>query len=88
MNWEQKIENLAARARDEMPPDVDVAHKVLAILSAGRAQPVSISEKFWLWLAALSSAVAVPAAVFVLTVYFSNAEPLIEISDAISWVLQ
>lgn len=88
MNWEKKIENLAARARDETPPDVDVTHKVLGILSAGRAQPVTVSEKLWLWLAALSSAVAVPAAAFVLTVYLSNAEPLIEISDAISWVLQ
>jgi hypothetical protein len=88
MKWEKKIECLAARARAENPPNVDVAHKVLHILSTGQVEPVTVSEKPWMWLAALSSAVAVPAAVFVFTIYFSNTEPLIEISDAISWVLQ
>jgi hypothetical protein len=88
MNWEKKFEYIAVRASAENPPNVNVANKVLRILSTGQAQPVTVSERLWMWLAALSSAVAVPAAVFISILYFSNSQPLIEISDAISWVLQ
>lgn len=88
MNWEKEFEYMAAKASAENPPNVNVANKVLRILSTGQAQPVTVSERLWMWLAALSSAVAVPAAVFISILYFSNSQPLIEISDAISWVLQ
>lgn len=88
MNWEEKIRYLAARARQETPPDVNVAPKVLRILVSSRAQPVAASERLWMWLAAVSSAVAVPTAVFALTTYLTSSEPLLEISNAISWVMQ
>jgi len=88
MNWEEKIRYLAARARQEAPPEVNVAPKVLRILAGSRAQPVAAYERLWMWLAAVSSAVAVPAAVFALTTYFTRSEPLLEISNAISWVMQ
>jgi hypothetical protein len=88
MNWEEKIERLAARARDENPPRVDVASSVLGMLTAGPVEPMTVGERFWMWLAAASSAVAVPAAVAAIVLYSRSAQPLGEIAEAISWVIQ
>jgi hypothetical protein len=88
MNWEQKIERLAARARDERPPRVDVTYSVMGILTAGRAEPLTVTERFWMWLAAASSAVAVPVAAAALVLYSRSAEPLNEIAEAIAWAMQ
>lgn len=88
MNWEQKIERLAAQARAEAPPQVDVACSVLGILTAGAAQPLTRAERLWMWLAAASSAVAVPAATVAVVLYTRSAGPLNEIAEAISWASQ
>ena len=88
MNWEQKFERLAERARSEVPPQVDVAGGVLRILCSGRGQPVTVAEKFWMWLAAVSAAVAVPVAVFAVVTYMQSAGPLAELADAVSWAAQ
>ena len=83
MKSESQFETLLARARDEMPPDVNVAADVLMILSSGR-----VSEKPLVWLAAVSSAIAIPVAVLAgIVVYNSWADPLAELSKAISWVV-
>ncbi len=84
MNWKQ-IERMAVRAQAERPPKVDVAHSVMAMLTAGRAEPLSVAERFWMWLAAVSSAVAVPAAAIALALYARSAGPLSQIAEAISW---
>jgi hypothetical protein len=88
MNWEEKIERLAARARDEQPPRVDVTYSVMGMLAGGWAEPMTVGERFWMWLAAASSAVAVPAAVAALLLYSRSAQPLGEIAEAISWAIQ
>jgi hypothetical protein len=88
MNWEEKIERLAARARAEEPPRIDVSRSVLRILTAGRAQPLTMTERLWMWLAAASSAIAVPAAAVAFIVYTRSAGPLNEIAEAISWAIQ
>ena len=88
MNWEQKIERLAAQARTERPPRVDVAQSVLQILTVGAAQPLTMPERFWMWLAAASSAVAVPALAAAFVLYSRSAQPLHEIVEAISWAIQ
>ena len=80
MNWEQKIERLAARAQAEQMPRVDVAQNVLHILTAQEAQPLTATERLWLWLAAATSAVAVPAAVVAVVVYTRSGTPLNEIA--------
>lgn len=83
MKNESQFETLLARARDEMPPEVDVAADVLMILSTGR-----VSEKPLVWLAAVSSAIAIPVAVSAgIIVYNAWADPLAELSKAISWVV-
>jgi hypothetical protein len=88
MNWEQKIERLAARAQAEPTPRVDVTQNVLRILTAEQAQPLTAAERFWMWLAAAASVVAVPAMVVAFTAYTRSAGPLNEIAEAISWAIQ
>jgi hypothetical protein len=85
MNWEQKIERLASRAQADRPPKVDVAQNVLQMLTAGQVEPLSVAERFWMWLAAVSSAVAVPAAAIAFMLYARSAGPLSGIVEAISW---
>jgi hypothetical protein len=102
MKNESLLQALSARARSESPPAVDVADRVIARLSAsavpgtpygGRLTAEQnlierMAEKPLLWLAAASSAVAVPAAVTAIMVYNAATGPLYEISQAISWVAQ
>jgi len=88
MNWEQKIEHLAARAQAEPTPRVDVIQSVLHILTAGQAQPLTATERLWMWLAAVTSAVAVPAAAAAVILYVRSTGPLNEIAEAISWAIQ
>jgi hypothetical protein len=88
MNWEQKIERLAARAQAEQTPRVDVTQSVLHLLTAGEAQPLTAAERLWMWLAATASAVAVPAAAIAFVMYTRAAGPLNEIAEAISWAIQ
>jgi hypothetical protein len=67
---------------------VDVAGRVIAILSAEQVQLERASDRPLMWLAAVSSAVAVPAAVLAVVVYNNWVGPLFELSQAISWVTQ
>jgi len=87
MNWEEEIQYLAARARTEEPPRVDVTYRVLSILSAGRCEPITMPERLWMWLAAGSAALATPAAIIAGFVYRSSAGPLREIVDSILWAM-
>ena len=88
MKNENRFQWLVNQARSEAPPSVDVAGRVIAILSAGQARPEPVSDKPLFWLAAVSSAVAVPAAVLAVIVYNNWGGPLFELSQAISWVTQ
>ena len=88
MKNENLFEALAARARSESPPSVDVAGRVIARLNAQQNRIEQLTEKPLLWLAAASSAFAVSAAVIAVMVYNASTGPLYEISQAIAWVVQ
>jgi hypothetical protein len=88
MKNENLLEALSARARNESPPTVDVADQVIARLHAEQNLIERITEKPLLWLAAVSSALAVPAVVIAIMVYNASTGPLYEFSRAISWVAQ
>jgi hypothetical protein len=88
MKNEKRFESLVMRARGETSPSVDVADKVIAILTAEQGRFVEISDRPLMWLAALSSAVAVPVVIMAISVYNEWSGPLYEISQAISWVTQ
>lgn len=88
INYEDQLKILAARARCERTPCVDVGSRVLCILNAHQNQLVRISERPLMWLAVLSSAAAIPAAVLAIVAYYTWVDPLFEISQAIAWVMQ
>lgn len=88
MNNDSRFEALIACARSESPPAVDVSGRVIAILAAERVSLDRAPDRPLMWLAAFSSAVAVPAVVMAIVVYNSWAGPLFEISRAIAWVTQ
>jgi hypothetical protein len=78
---------LVTRAAEENAPQVNVADRVITTLTTQDRQLERIWERPLMWIAALSSAVAVP---FVsLAVFLHNiwTGPLYEISKAISWVM-
>jgi len=88
MKNENLFEALAARARSESPPEIDVADRVIARLSAEQNRIEQLAEKPLLWLAAASSAFAVSSVVIAIMVYNASTGPLYEISQAIAWVVQ
>jgi len=88
MKIESLFEALSMRARSESPPSVDVAGRVIAILNAEQNRIERMAEKPLLWLAAASSALAVPAVIVAIMVYNASTGPLYEISQAIAWVAQ
>jgi hypothetical protein len=87
MSWEEKFMLLAARARTEEVPQVNVVPEVLTLLSSGQAEPLTVAENLGMWLAAGASAVAVPAAGVALSVYNASMGPLREIVNSISWAM-
>ena len=88
MRTEDRFEILAARARGETPPCVDVSGRVIAILAAEQDRLDRLTERPLMWLAVLSSAAAVPATVLAIVAYYTWVDPLFEISQAIAWVVQ
>jgi hypothetical protein len=88
MRNEDRFEILAARARGETPPGVDVAGRVISILTAEHDRLDRITERPLMWVAVFSSAAAIPAAVLAIVAYYTWVNPLFEISQAIAWVMQ
>lgn len=88
MSLEKQFKALAGLARAESPPDVDVSARVLEILASDHRQTMFVSERPWAWLAAVSSAAAVLAALFTVVAYNVWVDPLSEISQAVAWVMQ
>ncbi len=88
MRNEDRFEILAARARGETPPGVDVVGRVIAILTAEQDRLDRITERPLMWVAVFSSAAAIPAAVLAIVAYYTWVDPLFEISQAIAWVMQ
>ncbi|MHC4692093.1 MAG: hypothetical protein ACYS67_05070 [Planctomycetota bacterium] len=88
MRNKDRFEILAAKARGETPPRVNVAGRVIANLTAEQDRLDRITEKPLMWVAVFSSAAAIPAAVLAIVAYYNWVDPLFEISQAIAWVMQ
>jgi hypothetical protein len=88
MKNESRFEALTMRARSEAPPSVDVAGRVIAILSAEQDRMERMKERPLMWLAAAASVAAVPVVVAAIAVYNASTGPLYEISQAIAWVVR
>lgn len=87
MNWEEKFELLAHRARGEASPRVNVSHHVIGVLTSGQAVPLTVSERLWMWLAAGATALAGATAVVAMSVYHAGTGPLREMVESISWAM-
>jgi len=83
-----QFDALIARARTDRAPNVDVAGRVIAILSAEQTRFEPVSDRPLMWLAAFSSAVAASVAIAAVFVYQTWSDPLYELSQAVSWVVQ
>jgi hypothetical protein len=74
------IKALAARAKAEPPPEIDVTRAVLSRIREERES--ALSERFWAWFAAGSFVTATAVAVFCLPVFKSVTDPLYELFQA------
>jgi hypothetical protein len=88
INFDDQLKMLAARARSEAPPRVDVGNRVLTILETEESRLVRMSERPLMWVAVLSSALAASVMFIAVISYYFQANPLAEISETISWVMQ
>jgi len=88
VNARKKFEILVDRALDDAAPGVDVTAGVMAALASRRRKDAFLSEKPMMWVAAISSAVAIPAAMAAVFIYYSWTGPMTELLDSISWVTQ
>lgn len=87
MTPEEKLMLLAASARREVPPAVDVTARVSAILADLPTHPAVVSTRPLAWLAAVSSVAA--AIAVVAAIQFSGTEDSItEITNSIAWVIR
>ncbi|MBN2138148.1 MAG: hypothetical protein JW720_10090 [Sedimentisphaerales bacterium] len=84
MNSKSKFEGLIACARSERAPKVDVAGRVLAVLSGDDVEYQPSYDRPLMWLAGLSSAVAASVSIAAVFVYQAWTDPLFELSRAIS----
>ncbi len=86
MNIEKHLKYLAARARAEHMAQTDVTGRVISRLRTDPAQPIYALERPLMWMAGLSSALAVSAVVAALLLYSGGAaDPLHEMMETVSW---
>jgi hypothetical protein len=88
MTIEDRLRVLARSARNEPPPSVDVADRVVRVLLAREQAQISLPERTWMWMAGLSVAVAATVLVVAIPFYEVWNDPFIEVVETISWVIQ
>lgn len=86
MNAIERIRKLAARARMESPPQVDVTDRVMMVLRAEAAHTVPTVRPL-AWVAGVSLAAAIPAAVLGLWVWSTLTDPLVIAFVELPWGL-
>ncbi len=78
---------LITSASKEQSPQVNVADRVISTLRTQDQRLEWIWDRPLMWVAALSSAIAVPFATVAVFLHHIWVGPLYEISKAISWVM-
>jgi hypothetical protein len=85
MTPHERMTSLAAAARREVPPAVDVTAGVRRIISQLPAEPLVVSARPLAWVAAAASVAAVIAVVAAFQIS-SAADSMTEITNSIAWV--
>jgi hypothetical protein len=88
INFDDRLKILAACARGEASPRVDVSGRVIEILETEQNNLIRMSERPLMWVAVLSSAIAASVMFIAVISYYFQSNPLAEISETISWVMQ
>ena len=89
MNLDKNIRLLAARARLAKVPGTDVTDRVILQLRADKPELVYALERPFMWMAGLSSAIAVSVVVLALLFSLGGAtDPLNEVVETVSWATQ
>ncbi len=78
---------LCAKAQTEDIPKVNIADRTIAFIASNEIQTQWFWDKPLMWVAALSSAIAVPFVVLAFWLHNVWLEPLYEISQVISWAM-
>jgi hypothetical protein len=78
---------LCAKARTEDVPKVNIADRTIAFITSNELQTQWFWDKPLMWVAALSSAIAVPVVIMAILLHNFWIEPLFEISQVISWAM-
>lgn len=81
------FEILCEKAGKEKAPKVNIAGKTIAFIEANEINTGWFWDRPLMWVAAFSSAAAVPLVVIAFLFHNVWTEPLYEISQAISWVM-
>mgnify|MGYP001766944815 CR=1 FL=1 len=81
------FEKLCNKAGSEEIPKVDIADKTISLISSNAIETQWFWDKPLMWVAALSSAAAIPFAVMAIMLNNTSVSPLVEISQIISWVI-
>ena len=81
------FEILCEKAGKEEVPKVKVAEKTIAFIEANGIHSGWFWDRPLMWVAAISSAAAVPLVIMAFLFHNVGAEPLYEISQAISWAM-
>ena len=78
---------LCDKAKNEEVPKVDVSERAIAIIGASEMRTDWFWDRPLMWVAALSSAAAVPVVIMAIMLHNMWIGPLFEISQAISWAM-
>lgn len=83
MNEEKVLKKLSERAREEHPPEVDVASRVMAKVHARRMQKRELMSPLG-WVAVFSAAAAIPVGVAAAITLSTWMHPIMEILGILS----
>ena len=78
---------LCEKAAMDKPSRIDVAGKVIAVIKANEVKTDWFWDRPLMWIATLSSAIAIPFVIMAIMLHNMWIGPLFEISQVISWAM-
>ena len=86
MDDEHMIRTLAAKARAEIPPRVNVTDRVMAALAEGRGKRRPAIDRPLAWVAACSAVAALVLALVGYAAFETLLDPLVDSFNSLTWV--
>lgn len=86
MDNERLIHILAVQARNEPPPSVDVADRVMTALAEGAGERRATIDRPLAWVAACSAVAAIVLALIGFAAFETLLDPLVDNFNSLTWV--